>query len=406
MVKSLTNKSIDVNSIGSILLILLGFSLPLSVAVNNILAIILTLLWVYNKNYVKSWEYIKNSKFLIALLVFYFLHILGLLWTEDMKWGMYVTKKESLLLFIPIFMTFIKKDHIKYYISSFLLAITLSEFLSYMVWFEIIPPILKASVYNPTIFMHHTSYNPFLAFAVYITGYMILFSKDITKLQKVLFILFFITMSVNMFITGGRAGQVGYLIMLIVLLFQYFNKNIIKSILSSIIILSTILFGAYTVSNIFHDRVNLAVSEVVNFDSNKNVNTSVGLRINFAINSLEIIKNNPLVGVGTGDFKNSYEKINAIRTPNAISTVQPHNMYILVTTQLGIIGLASLVMMLFYQILFAKNSKNELISKLGFALPILFALIMLSDSYLFGHSTTMLFIYFSSILYRPHDETN
>ena len=61
----------------------------------------------------------------------------------------------------------------------------------------------------------------------------------------------------------------------------------------------------------------------------------------FAKHSWEIFKESPIVGIGTGDFPNEYKKVNALNTPDSLDTVNPHNMYILVLTQLGILGLIS-----------------------------------------------------------------
>jgi len=388
----------DKKNIGSILLIAFGFSLPLSVAINNFFAISLIMLWIYQKKYYETWQLIKQSKVLISGLIFYSIHILGLIWTEDLTWGLHILKKEWFFLLLPIIMSFTKKEHIGYYISAFLLAMSISEILSYLVWLEIISPILHATTYDPTPFMSHISYNPFLAFSIYLIGYFVLFDKTLSKTKKILMILFFITMSINMFITGGRAGQVGYIVVIFVLFAQYFDKNLFKSLILSTLLLSFVFTMAYYNSRVFNDRINLVVSNIKEFDQNKN--TSVGLRMNFAINTWEIIKNDPFIGVGTGDFKKSYEKVNVSKSPEAISTVQPHNMYLLEMTQFGLLGLFSLMYIFYTQLSFSHRETDMLKSKIGMALPMLFLVIMLSDSYLLGHFSTMLFVYFSAFLYK------
>ena len=40
-----------------------------------------------------------------------------------------------------------------------------------------------------------------------------------------------------------------------------------------------------------------------------NHNSSIGKRINYAKNSWDIILENPILGVGTGDFPNEFEKV-------------------------------------------------------------------------------------------------
>ena len=74
-----------------------------------------------------------------------------------------------------------------------------------------------------------------------------------------------------------------------------------------------------------------------NYEVNKN--TPVGLRINFAVNTFELIKISPIFGIGTGDFPDEYKKINQIKSPEAHITSQPHNMYLLIFAQVGVLGL-------------------------------------------------------------------
>ena len=52
---------------------------------------------------------------------------------------------------------------------------------------------------------------------------------------------------------------------------------------------------------------------------------------------------------------------------------------------------------------FIYKNKDYFIRHIAIALPLLYALILLSDSYLLGHYTSMLFIFFSAFLYKNYD---
>ena len=65
-----------------------------------------------------------------------------------------------------------------------MLAIALTEIASYLVWFELVEPFKNATVENPTPFMSHISYNPILAFAIYLVIYEVFFNKKITNLMS------------------------------------------------------------------------------------------------------------------------------------------------------------------------------------------------------------------------------
>ena len=118
-----------------------------------------------------------------------------------------------------------------------------------------------------------------------------------------------------------------------------------------------------------------------------------------------MIKKNLLIGVGTGDFPSEYRKINEINSPSYQNTTNPHNMYTLVFAQLGIFGLISMLSIFYYQIKLSFNSSNKFIRDVGITLPLLFLVIMWSDSYLLGHYTTLIFVFFSSFLYKDFEKS-
>ncbi len=386
------------------LLIALAFLMPLTVSGANTIVVIICLLWLFSGDYKAKYNQIISSKLMIASIVFYCLHVIGMLWTEDLQWGLHILHKMwYFLLLFPILFNIVQRKYISYYLSAFLLAIALTEIASYLVWFEIIPPFKNATVENPTPFMSHISYNPILAMAIYLVYHNIFIKSNLNTPKFFLYSFFSITMTINMFITGGRAGHVMYFVMLTILIFQFFSKDKIKALVAVFVIIPLIFFSAYQTSYIFHQRVDLAVNNTMNYEFAKN--TSVGQRITFAINSWEVIKENPIIGIGTGDFPSEYKKINQINTPQVPTTTNPHNMYTLITMQLGLIGLVSMLSIFYYQIKLSFYSSNRFIKDLGIALPLMFLVIMWSDSYILGHYTTLMFVFFSSFLYKDFEKS-
>ena len=403
--------SFDLDKTYQYLLISLAFLMPLTVSGANTIIVIICFLWLFSGDYKAKYNQIMSSKLMIASIVFYCLHVIGMLWTEDLQWGLHILHKMwYFLLLFPILFNIVQRKYINYYLSAFLSAIALTEIASYLVWFEVIGEFRKAYIDNPTPFMSHISYNPFLAFAIYLVIHEILFNKELKRLMLGLYSFFSIAMIINMFITGGRAGQVVFFVMIMILILQYFKGQRIKALIAILLLLPGIFLTAYQTSPFFKHRVYSAIDEIVNYDVesvavHQTLNSSVGGRILYTLNSWEIIKENALLGVGTGDFPIEYKKISVRNSPNAPYANNPHNMYVLILVQLGIVGLLSMLSIMYYQIKLSFKGSNRFFRDVGFALPFLFLVIMLSDSYLLGHFTGLLFVFFSSFLYKYFEES-
>jgi O-antigen ligase len=401
--------NITIDKIYQYLLIMLAFLIPLTVSGANIIILIIVVLWLFSGNYKSKYNHLKSSKLMIASIVFYCIHIIAIFWTEDLIWGLHILHKMwYFLLLFPVLFNIVQRKDIKYYVYAFLLAILLTEVVSYLIWLEIIPEFKNASVANPTPFMSHVSYNPILAFAIYLVLHEVLFNKNLNSTKFFWLGFFALTMSINMFITYGRAGQIMFFAMLAILTFQFFESQRLKALIVITIVIPGIFFAAYYSSPPFQDRVNLAIQEAVMYEADNiymNNGSSVGQRINYAINSWDIIKQNLLVGVGTGDFPREYRKINQINSSHLPNITNPHNMYVLVLVQLGLIGLVSMLSIFYYQIKLSFLSSNKFIRDSAITLPLLFLVIMLSDSYLLGHYTTLMYVFFSSFLYKDFEKT-
>ena len=225
---------------------------------------------------------------MLASIAFFCMHILGLAWTEDLEWGLHIVHKMWYFIgLLPILFTIVRKEYITKYISAFLLAITITEIFSYLVWFEVIAPFKNATVSNPTPFMSHISYNPFLAFAIYLTLYKLLFERPMTPWLRTILTFFVISMIFNMFITGGRAGQVMFFASIAILTFQFFRDSQVKATIISAILIAVICFAGWSYSPLFKMRIKQVSYDLTLFTTNPN--TSVGHRMIFAKNTFDMI---------------------------------------------------------------------------------------------------------------------
>ncbi len=380
------------------LLILFAFALPLSTSVTSILAILLILTWIASGKLFQRITTLSQNPVVIAVLLYIALYAIGLLWSENLDWGLHILKKQWKLLLFPIFLSLAQKKHIRYYLAAFVTAILILACKAYLVWLGVItlPP---GSIFT-TEGTSHVMYNPMLALAIYIILQNLLFSKSqrIFQIVQVLLLLF---LSCNMFITVGRTGHVVFFVLVVVTLFQYFHAKSKNMLVMALILLPLLITAIYQFSPTFKTRVTTAITEVQNFKSGEI--TSMGCRLWFCTNTLYLLQDNWATGTGTGDFPSEYKKINQIRSPNMPNTDNPHNQYLLVTSLFGVFGLLSLLSIFISQLILAARSKDSL-TPLRQAFPIFFLVIMLGESYLQIHATGFLFSLFSSFLYKRSEE--
>lgn len=119
-------------------------------------------------------------------------------------------------------------------------------------------------------------------------------------------------------------------------------------------------------------------------------------RIEYIKASLNIIKDNLIFGVGTGDlpdaFENYYEESDSKLLPQYRH--RSHNQYLSITVGLGIIGLLWFLFTLLYPIIFDKNSRNFLY--VTFLLIMLLS--MFTEDTIESQAGVTLFAFFNSFL--------
>lgn len=138
-------------------------------------------------------------------------------------------------------------------------------------------------------------------------------------------------------VTPGRSGYVVFLV-LVVWCFAVWRgfKGLLLGALAALVI----GLLAYNLSTSVYNRVNLGITEVQNF-STVLTETSLGRRMLMVQSTLGMIAERPLLGVGTGGFKQSFSAIAVEKYTGwrAIPFDDPHNQYLFIAAENGLIGL-------------------------------------------------------------------
>ena len=125
--------------------------------------------------------------------------------------------------------------------------------------------------------------------------------------------------------------------------------------------------------------------------------TSVGYRLEYYLNSVKLIGEHPLMGTGTGGFKGAYAAL--IKGTGMDASENPHNEYLMVAVQFGVVGL--LLMLWLFLVQWRKAvllpGGFERAAARGLVLLILSASMVTST--LIDHTEGLFYVWMSALLF-------
>ncbi|MCF6340272.1 MAG: O-antigen ligase family protein [Sulfurimonas sp.] len=349
-------KKISIENYINYLLVLYAFVVPISRAGISILTALIFILWLFTDNFKFCLKKFKSNKIVLYLLLYMCFAILSLLWTDDVRSGLDYIRRYWYFLPILVMASTLKKEYMTYAISAFLTGMFISEILSYGMFFELWS-LKHGSPTDPTPFMNHLQYSMFLSFAALLLLNKFFFEENLK--WKIFYFAYFLLVTSNLFLNGGRTGQFAFAISIFIVGFLNIKSKLV-AFFSMLILLTSIFYVAYQVSPVFKHRFDASVKETKIIGAEKIFCGSFGQRLGAWIVGGEIFLDNPLLGVGISKNTDTLKEYIDRDYPNmkcVKSMVNYHNYYIQVLVKLGVIGLF-LYLMIFYNI-FKLNLKDR-----------------------------------------------
>jgi O-antigen ligase len=383
--------------------LILAFFLPLSKAIISLISVFVLLLWLYERHFKSKLKAIKSSNILLVLLIFLLFSYLSFIWSDNVDLKLITHTDYKYLFLIPIFYTAIKKKWIENIITFFLFGMFVSEMVSYGIYFNFWTTHYGTSV-DPTPFMNHIQYSVFLSFsAILLLSRLV--SKRYTRKEKIFISPFFLTVIINLFLTGGRTGQVAFFLTLFVMFIIHYRLTL-KTFILTFVTMGFIFILAYQGSTTFKNRFNKMLDSTKASFVENNYTTSVGIRLSYYILVYDIMIDNPsklIGGVGKGDASQAIstilkqnEKYKQYRMAKSfITTHRLHNQYLQILLETGLIGLISFTY-IFYLLLISLKSNDEL-SEVVVLFISIYGVSMIFDTVLYTQFTRSLFILFMSM---------
>lgn len=380
------------------LIVITAFVFPIDQNWAKTIMTVAFLLWLFTLGDGEKIRFLRRNRVVQAATLFLFILGLSLLWSDDLKSGINYVNRFAIYIYIPLLIvaSSIRRETIPLIIKAFIFSMFLNELISYGMLFELIPN--QQGVGYPVAFMHHVPYSVLVAFTIMLLGYEI---KSSNNLKRTLFYsAFFVTMTGNLVISGGRTGQVTLLLTLFFVILVYSRLSLRTLVLASV--LPALIFAAaYFGYEQFNQRVHHAISDTQKALQQENFNTSFGNRLASYVIAKEILAERSLLaGVGIGDRDSEKNRIIQRDYQGQMKVAEAHghfhSYFIDTLVGSGLLGLGALIALLIaiYQ---ARVIDNEIAY---IKLVTLFTIIIadLPDRVLHQQNTMLFFAFFIGLV--------
>ena len=297
-------------------------------------------------------------------ILYYIILLLGMLWTENDSFGLSKLENKLSFLLIPILFAI---SHFsisrKQFMNVLLFSLLLSLLINYGLALHTSFTLAKSSVYDTLIspnfsqLMHRSYYYNYL-----IIGCLVILDRMFKKEAIGLYLILFSLFSIGIFQTLAKSGILTYFLLIPAFLFWQLLKT--KQYRSILICLSGFVISIALLAKIdnpIKTRFQLIPDALENFESKNNPsiesNTS---RLLMWSTSIDVFKEFPIAGVGTGDYDDVLTKKNESygNSGVAMHRYNSHNQFLNTMVQLGLLGLVVLLMLFLNGFKMAYQQKN------------------------------------------------
>lgn len=316
-----------------------GFALPLSTSLTSICNLGLLVCWFLSGQYQVTFKLLKSYWPATVSVILFGTLAAGLIYTpETISLATRNLFKYRQFLMIPIYLSFFLDSRVRLRgIRMFEVALILTLAASMFCWLFGIEWDIRSQ--DHAIFKNRITQNILMSFLVYLSAWRFLANPRRGWPWAVLSLI--ATVNILM-IVPGRSGYLAVGILVMLLMYQKLGYRGIIPAAVGVLLVGLVCYQA---SDRFQRRIDLVISELRNYQPSGKHNGSVNLRLEFYENGLQLARENPLLGSGTGSFPIRYRKL--MEQEQERVTENPHNEYIMLLVQNGVVGIV-LFLLLFW----------------------------------------------------------
>ncbi len=366
---------------------------------------LLIISWFFESTFNQKWLNLKKNKSILFFVSLYFLYLIGLLYSDNIQYGlMDIVLKLPFVIFPLIYFSAETAKKTNFF-RDIIIAFVFAGFIGTLISLSHSAFLYSSShdifdfYYNTLAYFIHPSYYAMqLNFSIIALLWLVLKKNSvINKKQPLVYFLIFYFSVFVVFLNS----KVGIMFLALICFYVVYLFIKLKRYLSgSVLILIVALSVFYIVRNFpgITNRIVSATEIVSNYsDIANSTNEGTAERILIWKTSLEIISENWVVGVGTGDVK---DVLLAKYKTNGISgafkkKLNAHNQFLQTFISLGITGFLLLMLMFAYAVFISIKTGNIVY----FFFIVLLMLNLLVESMFETQSGIVFYSFFNALLY-------
>lgn len=357
---------------------------PLSIVIFSLFII----LWISESSLQEKYKLAKTRLRVLFPAILFILYGISLFYSENKNFSYVETKLFLLVLPLVLTATRIYKEQIIIILETFVLGSFLATITSFVLAINFYnQPTEHFSIIHLPHQLSSILHAPYFSLLLVLSNLFILLKQKLKNQPVGPYLILIVYFSLFILILSSRTALVcNFLLLCIYFYYQLRPKHKLVSFLSFLLGIIAILVITYFAFPHFQERVS-AFSKEGNGISDRAFTFKA---------SLEVISENPLLGVGIGDLQTQLNKIyNRWNLSAYFYSLNPHNEYLYTAASTGVIGFFLLLVMLLLPTTLSFKTKNYLIA----AFYLIFVLSFMTEALLARYWGVALFSFFYAIFF-------
>jgi O-antigen ligase len=319
----------------------IGVSLPFAAAVDGVLLGLTVVCWLAADRYRERFARLRHHPVALMALGFVALLAVGMAYGEQSRdEALHYFGKYADLVVLGLFVTlFGDPAWRRRAILALAVGLAALVWLSYLVKLGGVPPNpwIRGTPDDPIVVKLSLTHGILAAFGSFLFAVLGLHAPR--GPVRTVWFAFAAAAAVNVLLLVP--GRTGYIVLAVLALYLGFVWRRLAGLALFALGGAALVAVGLLTSSTLPNRLAETAREVREWRPGVATETSVGLRLQFYDNTLGIIRDHPLVGVGTGGFPHAYEK--RIAGTGMASSDNPHSEYLHMGAQLGLAGIVALL---------------------------------------------------------------